>query len=268
MNLKRALPATILILCLMLAITSSVYGTKQQKEKELALKLEQAQKEAEEKNYLLGKFDPSGRADFILIPEQYANVGMNNMYLRKEAFEAFLVMQSAAARDGIELKIASATRNFGYQKALWNSEWSGAKLVNGQNLATSFPDGFARFKKILEYVAVPGTSRHHWGTEIDLNGANLAYFDSEKGIREYQWLVINAGHFGFCQTYRARELDRRTGYNEEKWHWSYLPLSRGFAQEYKRLIKSEDISGFMGDEYAVGQDLVNQYALNINPSCL
>ena len=87
-------------------------------------------------------------------------------------------------------------------------------------------------------------------------------------MREYQWLVKNAGAFGFCQTYRAKEIDRRTGYNEEKWHWSYLPLAKIFTQEYKRLIKNEDINGFLGDQYALGQDLVNQYALDINPECL
>ncbi len=267
-NLKRALPATVLMLFLMLIVTLSALGVRQKREAEMVQKAEQAQRDAEEKIYLMGKFDPAQREDFILVPQQYTVFGVNDMYLRKETLNAYLQMQDAAGKDGIEIKIASATRNFDYQKNLWNSEWSGVKIVNGENLAQSFPDGFVRFKKILEYVAVPGTSRHHWGTEIDINGANLPYFESETGIREYQWLVKNAGSFGFCQTYRARGLDRRTGYGEEKWHWSYLPLARVFTQEYKRLIKNEDIKGFLGDQYALGQDLVNQYALNINPDCL
>jgi len=268
MNLKQTLPATILIVFLMVIITSSFSSQRQKKEQEIAQKAEQVRRDAEEKLYLMGKFDPAQRADFILVPEQYTIFDVNDMYLRRETFEAFLVMQSAAERDGIELRITSATRNFDSQQKLWNERWSQVTVVEKQNINTNNPDDFSVFKKILEYVAVPGTSRHHWGTDVDLNGANLPYFTTETGIREYMWLVKNAGTFGFCQTYRAREFDKRTGYNEEKWHWSYLPLAGIFTQDYKRLIKNEDINGFLGDEYVLGQDLVNQYALNINPECI
>ena len=266
MNLKQTLPATILIVFLMVIIISSF--SSQRQKKELVLIAQQIQRDAEEKLYLMGKFDPAQRADFILVPEQNAIIGADKMYLRKETLDAFIQMATVAESEGIELKIASATRNFDSQQKLWNERWSQATVVEKQNINTSNPDGFSVFKKILEYVAVPGTSRHHWGTDIDLNGANLAYFTTETGIREYMWLVKNAGTFGFCQTYRAREFDKRTGYNEEKWHWSYLPLAGIFTQDYKRLIKNEDINGFLGDEYVLGQDLVNQYALNINPECI
>ncbi|MGH7249837.1 MAG: D-alanyl-D-alanine carboxypeptidase family protein, partial [Minisyncoccia bacterium] len=146
-------------------------------------------------------------------------------------------------------------------------EWSGALLAGGQNVAETIPDGRAKFMKILEYIAAPGTSRHHWGTDIDINGANISYFENE-GNEEYLWLVQNAGSFGFCQTYRSKNLDGRTGYKEERWHWSYLPLSRGFTEEYKNLITNEDIRGFSGDQYASGEDLINNYVLSINPDCL
>ncbi len=220
-----------------------------------------------EKNYLMGKFDPAQREDLSSVPEEF-NIGGYKMYLRKETLEAFLKMKNAAEKDGIDLKIASATRNFDYQKNLWNNKWSGITAVDGKDLLKSIPDEQERFEKILEYGAAPGTSRHHWGTDLDINNANFSYFNSEKGRKEYEWLAKKALLFGFCQTYSLKDSVRETGYNEEKWHWSYLPLSRTFMQKYKNLIKDEDIKGFLGDKYVHALNLINNYVLAINPDCL
>jgi LAS superfamily LD-carboxypeptidase LdcB len=255
------------ILFLIPIITSSLLDIEQKRENELIAKIQQAQKEAEEKIYLMGKFNPAERDDFILIPEQYTTLG-NKMYLRKEALDAFLEMQDAADKDKIELKITSATRNFDYQKNIWNNKWSGATIVDGKNLTKSIPDELERFKKILEYSAVPGTSRHHWGSDIDINDANPEYFEKESGKKVYDWLVKNAWEFGFCQSYNSKGVNRQTGYNEEKWHWSYLPLAKTFTEEYKNLITDTDITDFDGDEYVSDLNLINNYVLAINPDCL
>ena len=247
-----------------------IFSPKKQKEN----KIEQVKKETEEKIqekvYLMGKFDPSEREDFILIPEQYAvdQKNQNKMYLRKETFDAFLKMQHAALLDKIDLKIASATRNFNYQKDIWNRKWTGYTLVEGKNLVKSIPDGLTRFKKILEYSSVPGTSRHHWGSDLDINDANTEYFEKESGKKVYDWLVENAWMFGFCQPYNPKGTNRQTGYNEEKWHWSYLPLAKTFTEEYKNLITDADIVGFDGDQYVTGQNLIDNHVLGINPDCL
>src|SRR3989344_2763339 len=185
-------------------------------------------------------------------------------------YQKFLLEQrlKAEAKQKIDLQIASATRNFDYQKDLWEKKWTGFTIVEGKDLSKSIPDGQERFKKILEYSAAPGISRHHWGTDIDINNANSAYFETTNGKKVYEWLVTNAPSFGFCQTYTIKGQERPTGYNEEKWHWSYLPLSQNFTEEYKRLIKDEDIKGFFGDEYSSQLNLINNYVLGINPDCL
>lgn len=268
--LKRILPLIVFILFLIPIISSSLLDLEQKRineENYQKFLLEELAKNAEKKIYLMGKFDPSIREDFILIPLEYTTNG-SEMYLRKETFDSFLRMKAAADTDGIELKIASATRNFDYQKNLWNEKWTGVTLVEGQSLLQSFPDELERFKKILEYSAVPGTSRHHWGTELDLNNSVPSYFDSKKGKKEYEWLIKNASAFGFCQTYNFKDAFRLTGYHEEKWHWSYLPLSRAFTEEYRNLIKNEDIKGFLGDEYVPFLNLINDYVLSINPDCI
>ena len=226
-----------------------------------------AQQDAKEKVYLMGKFDPSTQENFAVVPANDSISGYK-IYLRKETLDAFLEMQNAANKDDIDLKIASATRNFIYQKGIWNNKWTGVTLVDGKNLAKSIPNGMERFEKILEYSAVPGTSRHHWGTDIDINNANPQYFNTKQGEKEYNWLVKNAPLFGFCQPYDLKDNDRPEGYNEEKWHWSYLPLAKTFTQEYKNLITDADIKGFDGDEYVAGQDLINKHVLGINPDCI
>lgn len=267
-----------LILLALIAIpkvSSYISEIKEQKEAELAyqkiLAEERAQKEAEErakqKIYVMGKFEPALHTDFLEVPKEY-NVGGYTMYLRKETLSAFLEMQKAAIEDGVDLKIASATRNFIYQKKLWENKWSGFTLVEGKDLSKSIPDGLLRFKKILEYSSAPGTSRHHFGSDIDINDANPAYFEKETGKKVYEWLTSNALRFGFCQPYNLKNENRPTGYNEEKWHWSYLPLARTFTEQYKNLVQTEDISGFLGSEYVPQLNLINDYVLGINPECI
>ncbi len=228
--------------------------------------IQQAKADAAEKIYLTGKFDESVDPRFAVVPAQY-DIGGYTMYLRKETLAAFEAMAAAAEKDGVEITIASATRNFEYQKNLWNNKWTGASLENGVNLAKTIPDGLERFKEILEYSAVPTTSRHHWGTEIDINDANIEYFNTPVGEKVYEWMEDNAMNFGFCQTYTPKGPDRPTGYNEEKWHWSYLPLSRQFTKDYARLITPADISGFDGDQYVPQMNLIQDYVLDINPAC-
>jgi LAS superfamily LD-carboxypeptidase LdcB len=234
------------------------------------LTMEQAQKNAGEKalikTYLLGKFNPAKNKYFAVVPEDYGISGYT-MYLRKETLNAFLQMAEAAEKDGVELRVASATRNFDYQENLWDNKWTGAVFVDGKNLAKSVPDGLQRFKTILEYSSAPGSSRHHWGTDIDINNANVEYFKTEYGEKVYDWMEQNAASFGFCQPYIAKGTSRPTGYEEEKWHWSYTPLSKTFVEEYKNYITADDIKGFDGDEYVSQLNLINDYVLGINPEC-
>ena len=96
---------------------------------------------------------------------------------------------------------------------------------------------------------MPTTSRHHWGTDIDLNSLSNSYFEQGKGKKEYEWLIENANKYGFYQVYTSKE-NGRTGYNLEKWHWSYLPLASEYLKFYNANITYKDISGFKGSEYS------------------
>lgn len=217
------------------------------------------------KDYLMGKFVPSKHEDFTTIKSVHASRG--GMYLRKDTYEAFQQMYNAALKDGVRLTIISATRPFGHQKRIWEAKWQGKRKVSGRNLPPVVKDPEKRAKLILMYSSMPGTSRHHWGTDIDLNDLNNPYFEKGVGLKIYEWLVEHAGDYGFCQVYSEMGDDRPNGYQEEKWHWSYVPVARQLTNQYQAKIKNEDISGFLGAETAVTIDMVNNYVLGINPDC-
>ncbi len=118
-------------------------------------------------DYLMGKFVPSKHPDFTVIKTKYAS--RNGMYMRKDAYSAFQKMHEAAIKDGVNLKIISATRPFDRQRSIWEAKWTGSRKVGGLDLSKTIADPSTRALKILEYSSMPGTSRHHWGTDIDLN---------------------------------------------------------------------------------------------------
>ena len=274
-NLKKIIPLVLIILASLVALVSQISYREKLMANEAKYKqflaAEQArleqERQAELKKYLMGAFETSTHKDFAVVPAKYSISGYQ-MYLRRETLDAFIEMEARAQADGIPLYIASAGRNFNYQKTIWDNKWLGHTWVGGEDLSVTTPDSRDRFNKILEYSAVPGTSRHHWGTDIDINDANPGYFRTAEGIRVYDWLTRNAPSFGFCQPYNEKGQFRPTGYNEEKWHWSYLPLARNFTIEYGVLISPEDIKGFRGDENVAGANLISDYVLGINPECL
>ena len=216
--------------------------------------------------YITGQFDPEEHISFVEIPLKYAD--REGMFLRKDALKDFIRMYDAAKTEGIQFQIRSATRNFEYQKGIWERKWDGVSILSdGVNAATDIDDDKERALKILEYSSMPGTSRHHWGTDIDLNSFNNGWFEEGEGLQLYNWMLANASFFGYCQPYTAKGEFRPNGYNEEKWHWSYMPVSRPLTNEAQDKLKNEMISGFKGADQAVTIDVVSNYILGVNTKC-
>lgn len=110
---------------------------------------------------------------------------------------------------------------------------------------------------------MPATSRHHWGTDIDLISLNNSYFDKGKGKKEYEWLKMNANNFGFYQVYTNKK-NGRTGYNLEKWHWSYLPLANEYLDYFNKYVTYDDIDGFMGAEISKRVNIIERYVNGVS----
>lgn len=215
--------------------------------------------------YLTGKFDPAHHPDFERIPAALCD--KKNLFLRKDALRAFEKMWHEARRHGIKLVIRSATRNFDNQKAIWEAKWTGNRLLSsGENARLTFPDPQTRALEILKFSSMPGTSRHHWGTDIDLNAFTNAYFEKGEGLALFNWLTEHAHKFGFYRPYTLKSQERPTGYEEEKWHWSYFPVADALLMAAKDNLKNEHISGFKGSETATKIDIIEKYVLGVQKS--
>ena len=206
-------------------------------------------------NHLLGKFDYAKDPFFISVEAEHCS---KPMYLQKETYKKFKEMYSAAKKDGISLKIISGTRNFNEQKAIWERKWN-------TNIQTM--DSLKAAKTILLHSSMPTTSRHHWGTDMDINSLENSYFESGQGLKEYTWLKKNASKFGFCQVYTDKKNTDRTGYEMEKWHWSYIPISSHYLKKYEELITYKQVKGFKASELAPKLKSIEDYVKGIDKSC-
>ncbi len=219
-----------------------------------------------EKDYLRGRFKPSQHDKFKKIPLKFS--WTSNLMLREESLDAFKKMYQAAKKDGVDLVIRSATRPFFHQKSIWERKWLGQKNVSGINLAQSLIKPILKTKMILKNSAMPGVSRHHWGTEVDLNAFTNSYFKHGKGKKAYDWLQENAYKYGYCQPYSSTQIDpNRTGHSEERWHWSYFPLANQFQKSFTKNLKDKDINGFLGSEFAKKIHVIENFAAGISKDC-
>lgn len=216
--------------------------------------------------YCTGRFDPAQNPDFVKVAAEYTDG--DPYLLRKETYAAFEKMHAAAKAVGVKLTLVSATRNFARQKQIWEAKWTGKRLLEGKDKAdVVYPDPADRARAILRYSSMPGTSRHHWGTDIDINNLNNSYFAAGKGKIEYDWLIANAGQFGFGQPYTPKGNERPQGYEEEKWHWSYTPISGPLTAYASAHLSNDMVAGFAGAESAQAIDVVKNYVLGINQDC-
>ncbi len=225
--------------------------------------------ETSPRDYLSGRFDPAKHGLFIDCSKLGIPTNGRTHYLRKETAAAFKKLVTAFKEDhpDIRMYLTSSTRNYWYQKSIWEAKYNGKRLVDGQKLNKSEPDTYKRTLKILQYSSMPGTSRHHWGTDLDINRLVNSYYSSGEGKIIFDWMKENASRYGFYQVYTA---GRNGGYNEERWHWSYLPVSRLLLREWVRYFKDSTAyfsanDAFDGSEYA--DRLALHYVTEINPVC-
>lgn len=216
-------------------------------------------------DWLRGMFDPSKTDSFELIPESFS--ASSGAYLHRDALKAYMQLAEAASKAGIQLKSVSAFRSFERQKEIWEAKWTGKVLCEGRNLAVEEMDLQKRALHILRYSAMPGTSRHHWGSDLDLNSVEPEYFESGEGLAIFQWLSGNARKFGFARPYTPKGAARPEGYEEEKWHWSFLPLAIPLLREYNARIGYARISGFMGCQTAEPISVIDRYVNGVHSDC-
>lgn len=156
--------------------------------------------------------------------------------IHPEVVEPFFAMRKAAEKAGILMTPFSSFRDFKTQLRIWNKKFLGEKPLYD---IQGFPRNYSILSEseiidaILNWSALPGASRHHWGTEIDVidGGAisqdyqvQLLPQEVEPGGVFYQlhcWLNENIERFGFFRPYH----EYRGGMYPEPWHLSYARVS-------------------------------------------
>ncbi len=151
----------------------------------------------------------------------------------------FQRLQRDARAAGFDLQIGSGFRNFERQLAIWNAKASGQRPVldnNERELDISALDDWQRAQAILRWSALPGASRHHWGSDMDVYDAAAVPADYRLRLERsevegdgpfvplHDWLDarISAGDsHGFFRPYGTD----RGGVAPERWHLSYAPLA-------------------------------------------
>ena len=166
-------------------------------------------------------------------------VGRGPHRLTAATAAAFNDMQVAAAYEGFNLQAASSWRGFERQLAIWNGKWRGERPLldaDNQPLDALQLDDMERLHAILRWSALPGTSRHHWGTDLDIYDPDCLPVGTRLALEpwEYEaggwfadlgeWLGDHMTDFGFFLPY-AKPLDAAQGVAYEPWHISFAPES-------------------------------------------
>ncbi|MGB0459085.1 MAG: M15 family metallopeptidase [Porticoccaceae bacterium] len=179
--------------------------------------------------------------------------------IHKQVLTPFLELQNAAQKAGFDLKICSAYRSFDRQMLIWNAKASGMRPVMnpfGQPINIQDLNPWQKIQAILRWSALPGASRHHWGTDFDIYDASAMPegYQIQLTPNEVQgdglfapmhdWLdgYLDSSESGF---YRPYAVDKG-GIAPERWHLSYRPIADKYAQMLSRellatKLKSSDL---------------------------
>jgi len=191
--------------------------------------------------------------------------------LHERAGEALVAMRAAARAAGIDLIVVSGFRDFERQRAIWSAKFRGERRLldrSGCEIEHEPLSEAERIDAILIWSALPGASRHHWGSDLDVADAasipagqrpQLQAREFEAGgpfARLDAWLRENMKQFGFFRPYSVD----RGGVQPEPWHLSYGPVSGPALESFSlRLLREAIESAEMPGREAVLRRLPELY---------
>jgi LAS superfamily LD-carboxypeptidase LdcB len=162
--------------------------------------------------------------------------------LHRGVIKDFIRLKKDAAIAGFDLAIASSYRDFDRQLLIWNEKAEGKRQLldsSGEVLDVRVLSPWSLVQAILRWSALPGASRHHWGTDIDIYDRSAVTADYEVQLTPdevdeggpfaplHRWLdqqFENNKAYGFFRPY---EYDTG-GIAPERWHISYAPLAASY----------------------------------------
>ena len=164
--------------------------------------------------------------------------------LSSACWMALAALQQDAQQAGFNLQVASAYRSYARQRTIFNAKALGERAVHddaGRLLDIAGMDTVTALHAILRFSALPGTSRHHWGTDLDIYDAAAvpSGYDVQLTPEEvadtgvfgplHRWLDVQIQRGAAHGFFRPYDVDRG-GVAPERWHLSYAPES-SFCQQ-------------------------------------
>lgn len=177
---------------------------------------------------------------------------ISGLYLHKKMLSAFNDLRSDAQKNGFQMEIASAFRGFDHQLRIWNNKAQGLRALydsHGNLLDFNNLSKTELLYSILRWSALPGGSRHHWGSDIDIFDRSRMPLDYDVQLVPeetegdgyfapmHNWLDTVLSQYGF---YRPYEQDLG-GIAPERWHISYAPISQEYIKHLTLEILAENI---------------------------
>lgn len=187
---------------------------------------------------------PLKRMLFGLSDEHVILEPRSGQLLHPEALVAFERLCADARDAGFDPKVVSGFRSFERQCTIWNGKATGRRPVldsSGVPLDVAQLSPEQTVFAILRWSALPGGSRHHWGTDFDVVDAGAMPADYRLQLTPQEvaddgifgpfhcWLDgrIAAGQsYGLFRPY----AEDRGGVAPERWHLSYAPRARELQQ--------------------------------------
>lgn len=163
-------------------------------------------------------------------------------------------LRQQAAEGGFDLRLCSSFRSFDRQLKIWNDKISGLRPVyddNGARLDLTQLTEWQQIQAVMRWSALPGASRHHWGTDFDIYDA--AAVDASYQIQLVPEEVEGSGVFvpfhdwldssvlaaaGFYRPY-TKDLG---GIAPERWHISYRPVAEKHAAQLTVEVLAERLA--------------------------
>lgn len=205
-------------------------------------------------------------------------VGQKSFLIHQQVSDDLLALKAAADDAGFVFNIASGFRDYQRQTTIWNNKMSGHSAIldhASQPLEPSQLSEAQKVQAILRWSALPGASRHHWGSDFDVfdrralpSGETLKLEPWEylSGHQHafYCWLKENLNNFGFFFPYQ-QDLG---GVAPEPWHISHYHTATQcldaltpecLAQEIKQMP-------YLGSEYVLNHldSIYTDYIANIH----
>ncbi len=168
-----------------------------------------------------------------------ARLCLGDCRLHPLAGQALALLCADAREAGFDLRVVSGFRSFERQAMIWNAKARGLRPVLDaaeRPIDIRTIDEMALVFAILRWSALPGASRHHWGTDLDVLDAmrlvpgqavELSVADTRAEgpfAPLHRWLderIASGRSHGFFRPYVG--VGCRVA--PEPWHLSFAPLA-------------------------------------------